>query len=170
MKHRIQYLDHAEVEELQELKEISIRVNRCSATVKGGRRFSFAALSVVGNRSGVVGYGYGKARQVAGAMEKATKDGRKHLIHVPRTPWGSIPHQVTGRYCSAIVRLVPCAEGTGIIAGTAVRAVAELAGIRNLLTKSYGSTNPINLIKATLQAISQLRTTEQAAALREVQL
>jgi small subunit ribosomal protein S5 len=91
-------------------------------------------------------------------------------MQVPRTAWGSIPHEVTGRFCSSEVRLIPCSEGTGIIAGAPVRAVAEMAGIKNLLTKSYGSTNPINMVKATLDGLSRLRTQEEVAALRGVSL
>jgi len=170
MKHKIHYLDHAEVEDIQNINELLIRVNRCAAVVKGGRRFSFSALVVVGDREGTVGYGFGKARQVPGAVEKAGKDGRKHLQRVPLTPWGSIPHEVTGEYCGATVRLIPASEGTGIIAGASVRAVAEMAGIKSLLSKAYGSTNPINLVKATLDALSQLRTRGEAAALRGVTL
>jgi small subunit ribosomal protein S5 len=170
MKHKIQYLDHVEVDEIQGLGELLVRVNRCAAVVKGGRRFSFSGLVVVGNRDGVVGYGFGKARQVPGAVEKANKDGRKHLQRIPLTPWGSIPHEVTGRFCSAVVRLIPASGGTGIIAGASVRAVAEMAGIKNLLSKSYGSTNPINLLKATLDGLAQLRTTEEVSALRGVEI
>ena len=168
MKHTLQYLDHAEVDEIGNLGELLVRINRCAAVVKGGRRFSFSALVIVGNREGVVGYGFGKARQVPGSVEKANKDGRKHLQRVPLTAWGSIPHEVSGRFCSAHVRLVPASDGTGIIAGASVRAVAEMAGIKNLLSKSYGSTNPINLVKATLDALSQLRTPDEARALRGV--
>ena len=170
MKHKINYLDHSEVGEMQELSEALISVNRCAAVVKGGKRFSFAALVVVGNRSGAVGYGHGKARQVPNAVEKANRDGRKHMLRVPLTPWGSIPHEVEGEYCAAKIKLIPAADGTGIIAGTSVRAVAEQAGIKNLLSKSGGSTNPINLVKATLDALSKLRTHEQVAELRGVQL
>lgn len=170
MKHDIEYLDHTEVEKLDNLGEQLISVNRCAAVVKGGRRFSFSGLTVVGNHEGIVGYGFGKARQVPNAIEKANKDGRKHLMRIPRTPWGSIPHEVEGAFCGARVRLVPASEGTGIIAGSSVRAVAEMAGIKNLLTKSYGSANPINLVKATLDALGQLRTPEETAALRGVQL
>lgn len=170
MKQKTEYLDHTEVEGLDNLNSSEIRINRCAAVVKGGRRFSFSALIVTGDREGVVGYGFGKARQVPGAKDKAEKDGRKHLIRVPITAWGSIPHEVTGCFCGAEVRLVPASEGTGIIAGASVRAVAEMAGIRNMLTKSYGSTNPINLVKATLAALEQLRTPEQVAALRGVEL
>ena len=170
MKHKIQYLDHVEVEDIQNLNEHLIGINRCAAVVKGGRRFSFSALVVVGDREGIVGYGFGKARQVPNSVEKAGKDGRKHLQRVPVTAWGSIPHEVIGEYCSARVKLIPASEGTGIIAGTSVRAVAEMAGIKNLLSKSYGSTNPVNLVKATLAALAQLRTPEEVAELRGVEL
>lgn len=166
----IQFLDNTEVSELQNLDETLLRINRCSAVVKGGRRFSFAALSVVGNRGGIVGYGFGKARQVPGAIEKAAKDGRKHLMRVPVTAAGSIPHEVTGVFCGSTVRLVPAAEGTGIIAGASVRAVCEMAGIRNVLTKCYGSTNPVNAVKASLMALAALRTPSEVAALRGVEL
>ena len=170
MKRKLEYLDHAEVEDIQNLNEQLIRINRCAAVVKGGRRFSFSSLVVVGDRAGTVGYGFGKARQVPGAVEKANKDARKHLQRVPVTEGGSIPHEVTGVFCSSRVRLIPASEGTGIIAGTSVRAVAEMAGIHNLLSKSYGSTNPINLVKATLDGLAQLRTQKEAAELRGVEL
>jgi small subunit ribosomal protein S5 len=170
MKHRFQHLDSAEVEGIEGLSETLVKVNRSAAVVKGGRRFSFSALSVIGNRGGVVGYGFGKARQVPGAIEKAAKDGRKHLMRVPVNDDGTIPHEVTGTYCGSEVRMLPASPGTGIIACQSVRAVAEMAGIRNILTKSYGSTNPINLVKATLHALSQLRTHEQVRELRGLTL
>jgi len=170
MKYEIEYLDHGEVDELQTLSELMIRINRCAAVVKGGRRFSFSSLVVVGDREGVVGYGFGKARQVPGAVEKANKDGRKHLQRIPITETGSIPHEVIGEFCGARIKLIPASDGTGIIAGASVRAVAEMAGIRNLLSKSYGSTNPINLVKATLVALSLLRTTAQVKKLRGVEV
>lgn len=170
MKYEIEYLDHGEVDELQALSELMIRINRCAAVVKGGRRFSFSSLVVVGDREGVVGYGFGKARQVPGAVEKANKDGRKHLQRIPITEAGSIPHEVIGEFCGARIKLIPASDGTGIIAGASVRAVAEMAGIRNLLSKSYGSTNPINLVKATLVALSLLRTPEQVKKLRGVEV
>lgn len=166
MTYEIQYLDHTEANELQTISEVLVNVNRCSAVVKGGRRFSFSALSVAGNREGIVGYGFGKARQVPPAIEKAAKDARKHLMRVPLTEVGSIPHEVTGRFCGSTIRLVPASSGTGIIAGAAVRAVCEMAGIKNILTKAYGSTNQINLVKATIVALSMLRTREQVAELR----
>lgn len=171
MKPQIRYLDGMEVEEIQDLAEPAlVKVNRSAAVVKGGRRFSFSALSIVGNKSGIVGYGFGKARQVPGAIEKATRDGRKHLMRVPLTKSGTIPHEVTGLYCSAMVRVMPASPGTGIIACPSVRAVCEMAGIKDILTKSYGSTNPVNLVKATLHALSLLRTQEHVAALRGVQI
>jgi len=170
MKRKIEYLDTLEVEEISDLSETLVKVNRSAAVVKGGRRFSFSALSVVGNRGGLVGYGFGKARQVPAAIEKAAKDGRKHLQRVPLTEGGSIPHEVTGRFCGSKIRLLPASPGTGIIACSSVRAVCEMAGITNILTKSYGSTNPINLLKATLYALAQLRTREQLAGLRGVEV
>ena len=164
------YLDVSEVEQLATLSEVLVRVNRSAAVVKGGRRFSFSALSVSGNREGVVGLGYGKSRQVPGAIEKAARDARKHLLRIPRTDGDSIPHEVEATYCSSRVRLSPAAPGTGIIAGASVRAVCEMAGIKNILTKVYGSTNPINVVKAALHALSELRTPEDVAELRGVTL
>ncbi|MAF65129.1 MAG: 30S ribosomal protein S5 [Planctomycetes bacterium] len=168
MKHKIEYLDTMEVEEIADLSETLVKVNRSAAVVKGGRRFSFSALSIVGNRDGLVGFGFGKARQVPYAIEKAAKDGRKHLQRVHVAEGGTIPHEITGRFCGAMIRLLPASPGTGIIACSSVRAVCEMAGIKNILTKSYGSTNPINLVKATLAALAQLRTSEQLSALRGV--
>src|SRR5262245_740715 len=170
MKTRFDYLDTTEASLLEGLSEVLIQVNRSAAVVKGGRRFSFAALTVAGNRAGVVGQGFGKARQVPNAIEKATKDARKHMIRVPLTPAGTIPHEVNGRYCGSMVRLIPAAPGTGVIAGSSVRAVCEMAGVKNLLSKAYGSTNPVNLVKATFHALTLLRTKEQVAALRGVEL
>jgi small subunit ribosomal protein S5 len=170
MKRKIEYMDSLSVEELGELTETLVKVNRSAAVVKGGRRFSFSALSVVGDRKSVVGYGFGKARQVPNAIEKAAKDGRKHLQVVPVTDKGSFPHEVTGRFCGSVIRMIPASPGTGIIACSTVRAVCEMAGVTNILTKSYGSTNPVNLLKATLDALAQLRTREQCAELRGVQL
>jgi small subunit ribosomal protein S5 len=170
MKTKFDYLDTTEASQLEGLSEVLIQVNRSAAVVKGGRRFSFAALTVAGNRAGIVGQGFGKARQVPNAIEKATKDTRKHMIRVPLTPEGTIPHEVNGRYCGSIVRLIPAAPGTGVIAGASVRAVCEMAGVKNILSKAYGSTNPVNLVKATFHALTLLRTREQVAALRGVEL
>jgi len=170
MKTKFDYLDTTEASQIEGLSEVLIQVNRSAAVVKGGRRFSFAALTVAGNRSGTVGQGFGKARQVPNAIEKATKDARKHMIRVPLTSDGTIPHEVNGRYCGSMVRLIPAAPGTGVIAGSSVRAVCEMAGVKNILTKAYGSTNPVNLVKATFHALTQLRTREQVAALRGVEI
>ncbi|MEW6072459.1 MAG: 30S ribosomal protein S5 [Planctomycetota bacterium] len=166
MKIKLTYLDTTEASELENISEVLVKINRSAAVVKGGRRFSFSALSVAGNREGIVGHGFGKARQVPSAIEKAAKDARKHLIRVPLGENASIPHEVTGRHCGAVIRMVPASAGTGIIAGTSVRAVCEMAGVKNILTKSYGSTNPVNLVKATFHALSQLRTREGVQGLR----
>jgi len=170
MKPSIEPLDTAESAELENITEVLLNINRSAAVVKGGRRFSFSALSVAGNRDGIVGYGFGKARQVPAAIEKAGKDARKHMYRVSITDKGTIPHAVTGRHCASMVRLIPASPGTGITAGQAVRAVCEMSGISDILTKAYGSTNPLNLIKATLHALSQLRTAEEVERLRGVAL
>jgi small subunit ribosomal protein S5 len=146
-----------------------VAINRTAAVVKGGRRFSFSALTVVGNRNGLVGIGYGKAKEVPSAVEKAVKDGRKRMLRVVRSGT-TIPHQVEGVYGASRVRLVPAAPGTGISAGKAVRKVLALAGIRDALTKNYGSTNPINVVKATMAALCQLRDPDQIKTLRGVVL
>lgn len=170
MKTKLTFLDTYESNQLENISEVLLKINRSAAVVKGGRRFSFSALSVAGNRDGVVGHGFGKARQVPSAIEKAAKDARKHMMRVPVTSAGTIPHGVTGNYCGAMIRMLPASAGTGIIAGASVRAVCEMAGIKNILTKAYGSTNPINLVKATFQALAQLRTPGQVADLRGVEL
>lgn len=146
-----------------------VAINRSSAVVKGGRRFSFSALSVVGNRNGLVGIGYGKANEVPNAIEKSVKDARKQIMRVCRDG-STIPHMTEGEYCATKVRLLPAAPGTGIIAGKAVRKVLERAGIADILTKNYGSTNAMNVVKATMIALSKLRNREQTVALRGVNL
>jgi small subunit ribosomal protein S5 len=146
-----------------------VAINRSAAVVKGGRRFSFSALSVVGNRNGLVGIGYGKGREVPGAIEKSVKDARKQIMRVVRQGT-TIPHATEGHFCSTKVRLLPAAPGTGIIAGKAVRKVLERAGITDILTKNYGSTNALNVVKATMMALSKLRSREETASLRGVPL
>ncbi len=146
-----------------------VAINRSAAVVKGGRRFSFSALSVVGNRNGLVGIGYGKGREVPNAIEKSVKDARKQMMRVIRQG-STIPHAVEGWYCATKVRLIPAAPGTGIIAGKAVRKVLERAGITDILTKNYGSTNALNVVKATMIALGQLRSREETVALRGVNL
>ncbi len=146
-----------------------IKIRRCAAVVKGGRRFSFTAMVVVGDGRGRVGWGYGKANEVPPSVEKAVKDGTRSLITVALNG-STIPHTVRGTFGSASVVLVPAGSGTGVIAGAAVRAVCEACGIHDILTKSYGSTNPINLVKAALDALSQLRTQGEVERLRGVSL
>ncbi len=152
-----------------ELLDKLVKIKRCAAVVKGGRRFSFAAMVVVGNGRGKVGWGYGKANEVPPSVEKAVKDGSRSLKEI-NLDSGTIPHKVVGRFGAARVALVPAAPGTGVIAGSAVRAVCEAAGIRNILTKSFGSNNPTNLVKATLDALGQLRTRADIERLRGVDL
>jgi small subunit ribosomal protein S5 len=152
-----------------ELIDKVVKIKRCAAVVKGGRRFSFAAMVVVGNGRGKVGWGYGKANEVQPSVEKAVKEGSRSMFEI-NVDSGSIPHRVEGFYGSAHVVLVPAAPGTGVIAGSAVRAVCEAAGIQNILTKSFGSNNPTNLVKATLEALQQLRTLSDIERLRGVTL
>ncbi|QDV64642.1 30S ribosomal protein S5 [Crateriforma conspicua] len=142
-----------------------VKIKRCAAVVKGGRRFSFAAMVVVGDGQGKVGWGYGKANEVPPSVQKAQKQASRSLVQVPLVD-GSIPHQVWGHFGAAKVLLVPAGAGTGIIAGQAVRAVCEATGIHDILTKSYGTNNPVTLVKATFDALEKLRTIEQVAALR----
>ncbi len=163
-----EFRDHVSPEGLT-LEETVVQINRCAAVVKGGRRFSFSALVTVGDQAGVVGYGFGKATQVPSAVEKGVKDGRKRLVRVP-TVGTTIPHQVSGRFCSSKVLLIPAAPGTGVIAGKSVRAVLEAAGIRDILTKVYGSTNPVNLVKATFDGLAQLRTRKAVERRRGVSI
>ncbi len=152
-----------------ELIEKVVKIKRCAAVVKGGRRFSFAAMVVIGNGRGKVGWGYGKANEVPPSVEKASKEGSRSMIEISLDA-GTIPHQVVGQFGSARVVLVPAAPGTGVIAGSAVRAVCEAAGIKNILTKSFGSNNPTNLVKAALAALTQLRTRHDVERLRGVTL
>lgn len=151
------------------LTERVVDIWRCAKVVKGGRRFSFAAMAVVGNGEGVVGIGYGKAREVPAAIEKAAKNARKNLLRVP-TYGSTLPHEVIGKFGSARVIMLPARPGTGLIAGAAVRQVLECVGIHDLLTKSIGkTTNPKNLVKAALQALLELRSRETVGRLRGVE-
>lgn len=149
-----------------ELKEEMVALNRTAKVVKGGRRFSFAALMVIGDNDGHVGVGFGKAKEVPEAIAKATQDGKKGLIRVALKDKRTIPHTVIGEYGSARVLLKPASEGTGIIAGPAVRAVLSLAGVKDILTKSLGSDNQINVVRATLAGLAALQKPEQIARLR----
>ena len=152
-----------------ELIDKVIKIRRCAAVVKGGRRFSFAALVVVGDGQGKVGRGYGKANEVPPAVEKALKDGGRNMMPVSMQGT-TIPHVVQGHFGAAKVVMVPASPGTGVIAGTAVRSVCEACGIRDILTKSFGSTNPINLVKATIEALKTLRSQSEVERLRGVSL
>ncbi len=153
--------------EQTQLLERVIRISRVAAVVKGGRRFSFTAAVVVGDGAGRVGIGYGKAREVPAAVEKALKDGRRNMVRVS-LKGRTIPYKVIGRFGASKVILVPASEGTGVIAGAAVRAVVECAGIQDILTKSIGSNNPLNLVKATMEGLKQLATKEELERLRGV--
>lgn len=149
--------------------ESVVQIKRCAAVVKGGRRFSFNALVVVGDKNGSVGIGYGKAKEVPPAVDKAVKSANKNLVKV-NLKGTTIPHRVIGRFGAAKVILIPAAPGTGVIAGRGVRDVMVAAGVTDILTKCIGSTNPLNVVKATLAGLEMLRTREQVAELREVTL
>ena len=151
------------------LEDTVVKVFRCSKVVKGGRRFSFAALVVIGDRAGMVGIGYGKANEVPLAVEKGIKDAKKSL-HKIALVGRTIPHQVNGRYRATKITLVPASPGTGVIAGSSARAVLEYAGVQDVLTKVYGSTSAKNVVKATLDGLLKLRNKEMVESLRGVEV
>jgi small subunit ribosomal protein S5 len=149
------------------LEERVVQINRVAKVVKGGRRFSFSAIIVVGDGSGHVGVGLGKASEVPEAIRKGVEDAKKHIVRIP-TVGTTIPHEVRHVFAASRVLLRPASKGTGVIAGGAVRAVVESAGIRDILAKVYGSTNPVNVTRATLAALSSLQSAEQLSARRGV--
>jgi len=148
----------------------TVQIKRCAAVVKGGRRFSFAALVVVGDGKGKVGWGYGKANEVPPAVEKAQKQANRSMVTVPLVGAETIPHYSRAKYGSADVMLMPADAGTGVIAGAAVRAVCEAAGIKNIITKSFNTSNQVTVVKATIEALRRLRTQQDVERLRGVSL
>ncbi len=152
-------------EKPQELRDQVVHINRVTKVVKGGKNLNFSALVVVGDGRGRVGYGKGKAKEVPLAIEKATKDAKKHMIVVP-LKGNTIPHEILGKYGGGLVFLRPAAPGTGVIAGGPVRAVVELAGIQDILSKSLRSSNPYNVVKATFNGLSRLKSPEKVAMIR----
>jgi small subunit ribosomal protein S5 len=155
----------AKEQQATDLHEKLIAVNRVSKTVKGGRIFSFTALTVVGDGNGRVGFGYGKAREVPAAIQKAMEKARRNMVTVALND-GTLHHAVKGRHTGSKVYMQPAAEGTGIIAGGAMRAVLEVVGVHNVLAKAYGSTNPINIVRATIDGLSGMKSPEMVAAKR----
>jgi small subunit ribosomal protein S5 len=152
-------------EETRELKERVVEINRVAKVVKGGRRFSFTALVVIGDEVDRVGLGYGKAREVPLAISKAVDDAKKNMFAIPQHGT-TITHEIIGKFGAARVMLRPASEGTGVIAGGGVRAVLELGGVRDILAKSLGTTNPVNMLKATVDGLKRLRRPEEVAAAR----
>jgi small subunit ribosomal protein S5 len=157
------------IDKEQPIEDTVVKIYRCSKVVKGGRRFSFAGLVVVGDRNGTVGIGYGKANEVPQAVEKAVKDAKKNLVKISLVD-GTLPHLVEGRCRATKITMVPASAGTGVIAGASARAVLEFAGVHNVLTKIYGSTSPKNVVKAVIDGLTKLRDKETIESLRGVEI
>lgn len=162
-------IDKVKPAESSELKEKMVALNRVAKVTKGGRTFSFAAVVVVGDGKGTIGHGLGKAREVSEAIAKAVKDAEKNLIKVPVFN-GTIPHEAHGKFDSGRVLIKPAAHGTGVIAGGAMRAVLEMAGVHDVLAKSQGSSNPHNVVKATIAALASLRSPVEVARQRGISM
>ncbi len=165
MRHEVNYVDP----EGLDLEDDTVLINRTAKVMKGGRRFGFSALVVCGDGRGVVGLGFGKAREVPPSIEKGITDAKKNLVRVP-LKGTTVPHAVVARFRSSTIKLMPAAPGTGIIAGAPVRKVLEMAGVKDVLTKALGSKNPMNLAKATLVGLQSMRTRREVAARRGVEL
>jgi small subunit ribosomal protein S5 len=162
-------LNRVRASEMQ-LTEKVVAVQRVAKVVKGGRRFSFSAIVVVGNGNGVVGYGLGKANEVTDAITKGIEDAKKNLVKVPITKTGTVPHDMLGKFSGGLVLVKPASQGTGVIAGGAMRAVFEAAGIKDVLAKSRGSSNPHNVVKATFDALTKMRDPHTVAEQRGVSM
>jgi len=160
------YIDPETVENLQEQL---VKLNRTTKVAKGGRNFSFSALMAVGNKDGIIGLGYAKAKEIPDAISKATDKAKKTLIKI-NLQNGTIPHDITEKYCSSVVWMKPASKGTGIIAGGTIRAVLELSGVHNILTKCFGSRNHINSSKAAMKCLTSLTSCREAARLREIDM
>lgn len=154
----------------QEFEERVVTINRVTKVVKGGRRFRFSALVVIGDKKGRVGFGLGKANEVPDAIKKGVEAAKKNIINVHIINNSTIPHPITGRFGAGEVRLLPASEGTGVIAGGSIRVVLELAGINDILTKCIGSRTPINMVRATFDGLSKLKTINEVAKLRELKV
>lgn len=159
----------ARSEEPINLEETVVRINRCTTVTKGGKSMSFSALVAVGDKKGSVGIGFGKAREVPNAVSKAVKEAKRQLVKIPLIG-DTIPHEILGKYKAASVLLRPASPGTGIKAGVSVKAVLELVGVKNILTKCFGRRNPLNVVKATLSGLMSLKTREGVERLRGVKL
>lgn len=168
MRQELDYVDQETAESLDLIDRV-IKINRSAKVMKGGRRFGFSALVVLGDGKGIVGIGFGKAREVPPAVEKAVADAKKHLVRVSLVGT-TFPHATVARFRSSQVKLIPAAPGTGILAGAAVRAVLEAAGVRDALTKALGSKNAMNLAKATFEGLVSMRTKRQVGGLRGVEV
>lgn len=168
MRERSRSISDSQQHGQSDIEERVVHVNRCAKVVKGGRRFSFSALVVVGDRKGHVGYALGKANEVADAIRKGTEQAKRNMFSVTMRD-RTIPHAVMGKFGAAMVMLRPASPGTGVIAGGGARAVLDLAGVRDVLAKSLGASNQLNVVKATIEGLGQLRSREEVEAMRKME-